>query len=576
MATRGRQIVVEFLGQDRSLSKTANQAERTTSRLGGKLGKVGLVAGAAFAGGVTAAAGALVVMAKNAAEDEAMQRRLAVALKNTAGATDTQIAGVEKWISAQGKALGVTDDQLRPAFQRLVQATGDVGKAQKLAGIAMDASAGSGKSLETVSTAIAKAQNGNMGALSRLGVQIKDANGKTLSFNEAMQEMSKTFGGQAQARANSFEGQMARLSLIFDETKEAIGAKLLPIATKLGEWFLSKGLPAMSKFGKFLQAKLGPIFAKVSGFFRKFGKDGEATTGKFGKTIAELKGIFGSLVSIVKSVVSIIVSLWKKFGGTITSFAVSTFKSLVSIIGGALKVIQGVFKVFASLLKGDWKGAWDGIKLIVSGAWQVIKGIVSAGWATIKAIFSVAGTALKSIFGGIWNGIKSAAKSGFSFIVDGIKAIPGKISALGSKFLSVGKEIIGKFIDGLSRVGGFAKDFASGVWEALKRLINSGIDKINAALEFTIKLPGAIPDVHVNPKNIPHLYRGGIIPGSREGTAVIAGDRGRAEAIVPLSGPNAPSFGGGDINLTVYLDSEVVHRSLVRRKRTLGRPLGLS
>jgi hypothetical protein len=57
----------------------------------------------------------------------------------------------------------------------------------------------------------------------------------------------------------------------------------------------------------------------------------------------------------------------------------------------------------------------------------------------------------------------------------------------------------------------------------------------------------------------------------------VGGDRGHAEAVIPLSGPHAPNLGGGgDINLTVYLDSEVVHRSLVRRKRAIGRELGLA
>jgi hypothetical protein len=180
----------------------------------------------------------MVGMVKNGADDLAAQRKLAVALHNTTGATKEQVKGVESWISKQGVALGVTDDELRPALQRLVQSTGNVSKAQKLAGVAMDASAGSGKSLKVVSEAIAKAHNGNLGALSRLGVKIKDTNGKTLTFNQAMKEMGKTFKGQAAAGANTFDGKMGRLKLMFDETKETIGQALIPMLTKLADWFL--------------------------------------------------------------------------------------------------------------------------------------------------------------------------------------------------------------------------------------------------------------------------------------------------------------------------------------------------
>ena len=58
------------------------------------------------------------------------------------------------------RATGVTDDELRPAMETLVTATGDVGKAQKDMKKALDISAASGKSVEDVSKAIALAHTG--------------------------------------------------------------------------------------------------------------------------------------------------------------------------------------------------------------------------------------------------------------------------------------------------------------------------------------------------------------------------------------------------------------------------------
>lgn len=575
MAGRGRKIVVEFLGEDRTLSATARKVEGTTGKLGGRLAKVGMVAGGVLATGLAAAGAAAVQMGKNAAEDEAAQRRLAVALQNTAGATRSQVADVEKWISAQGKALGVTDDKLRPAFQRLVQATGDVGEAQRLAGIAMDASAGSGKSLETVSTAIAKAQNGNMGALSRLGVQIKDTDGKTLSFNEAMKEMSKTFGGQAAAQADSFQGKMDRLRLMFDETKEAIGAKLIPVAEKFAGWILDEGLPAATALGKYLQGKFGPVIDRVRGFLANLSKDSGQTSSKFGKFLATVRSAMKSVGSIISSVVSIVRSLWKAWGDDLTKFAGSAFSGVLKIVSGGLRAVAGVFKVIASVMKGDWKGAWDGIKQIVSGAWSVIKGLVQVGWAAIRGVFGVGASAVKAIFKGAWDGLKSIVSSGISGVVNLVKAVPGKITAIGGAMKNAGKALMQKMLDGISTAAGFVGNFASGVWNKIKGLLNKGIDKINAALDFSVNIP-LVGKVRINAPNIPHLYRGGVVPGSKAGTLAVLGDRGHDEAVIPLSGPHAPNLGGGDIRLTVYLDSEVVHRSLVKRKRTLGRDLGLA
>jgi hypothetical protein len=120
---------------------------------------------AAALGGLAVAA---VDFSKAAAEDAQQAEILALALKKTTGATDGQVASVEEWISAQGRALGFADDQLRPALGQLVRATGDVAKAQSLAATAMDVATATGKPLESVSTALAKAAAGQTTALAKL------------------------------------------------------------------------------------------------------------------------------------------------------------------------------------------------------------------------------------------------------------------------------------------------------------------------------------------------------------------------------------------------------------------------
>lgn len=263
-----RRIVIEFLGKDKSLGSTAASAESRTSKLGGTLKKVGLIAGGALAAGTLVAGKAIWDMAKAAAEDEKSQVALARTLKNTTGATKQQVAAVEDWISKQGVALGVADGELRPALDRLVRSTKDVGEAQRLASLAMNISAGTGKSLKTVSDALGKAHDGNTGALGRLGIATKNAKGESLSFEQVVKNASDTFKGQASDAANTFEGKMGRLKLVFGETKEALGAKLLPILSDLGTWFLRKGLPAIQRFGGWMRENLGPILARIGEWIR--------------------------------------------------------------------------------------------------------------------------------------------------------------------------------------------------------------------------------------------------------------------------------------------------------------------
>jgi hypothetical protein len=212
----------------RSLAKADNDAKG----FAGGLKKYGKIAAAAFAvAGAAAAAYAIKIGidgVKAAVEDEASQKQLAQALKNTTNATDDQIASTEKYITKQQLAFGVADTKLRPALANLARATGDVGKAQQLTNLAMDISAATGKDLEGVSMALSKAYNGNLGALTRLGVPLDASIIATKDFNAAQTELTKLFGGAAKANTETYAGQLAIVTERVGELKESIGVALLP------------------------------------------------------------------------------------------------------------------------------------------------------------------------------------------------------------------------------------------------------------------------------------------------------------------------------------------------------------
>jgi hypothetical protein len=180
---------------------------------------------------------------KGAIEDAAAQDKLAGIIERTTTATDAQIKANEDWISTQGKLLGYSDDQLRPVLGRLVKATGDVTKAQELAAQAMDISTASGKPLESVTAALEKAYGGNMTALAKLAPEYRDMIKEGATFEEVMDKIGKTTGGAASDAANTAEGKFKRLGIALSETKESIGAALLPAVeavlpflVKMGDW----------------------------------------------------------------------------------------------------------------------------------------------------------------------------------------------------------------------------------------------------------------------------------------------------------------------------------------------------
>ena len=255
-----RTLKLSILADVADLKKNLDTGSKEVEGFGGKLEKFGKVAAAAFAAAAAAAAAYAVKLAvdgvKAAIEDEAAQLRLANALKNVTGATQAQISAVEQQILKTSLATGVADDQLRPALQRLATATGSVTKSQDLLTLALDISAATGKSVETVSNALGKAYEGNTSSLSRLGVGLSTAEIKTLGLEGTVKQLANTFGGAATVQANTFEGQIQRLRVGFDEAKESVGAALLPTLQKLLDYFINTVIP---KFIEFKDAALKPV-----------------------------------------------------------------------------------------------------------------------------------------------------------------------------------------------------------------------------------------------------------------------------------------------------------------------------
>jgi hypothetical protein len=260
MAKDWRTLKLELLAETKQFVQDMDKSKKEVDDFGDRAAKMGKVAAAAFAAAAAAAAAYAVKLAvdgvKAAIEDEAAQLRLANALKNVTGATQAQISAVEQQILKTSLATGVADDQLRPALQRLATATGSVTKSQDLLTLALDISAATGKSVETVSNALGKAYEGNTSSLSRLGVGLSTAEIKTLGLEGTVKQLANTFGGAATVQANTFEGQIARLKVGFDEAKESVGAALLPTLQRLLDYFINTVIP---KFIEFKDAALKPV-----------------------------------------------------------------------------------------------------------------------------------------------------------------------------------------------------------------------------------------------------------------------------------------------------------------------------
>ncbi len=275
MAGQGsRTLKLAILGDIDNLKKSLDQGTQEVSTFGDKITKFGKIASAAFvAAGVAAAAYAgklLVDGVKSAIEDEAAQAKLATTLRNVTGATDSQIAATESYIQKQQLLFGITDADLRPSFERLTRATGDLKTAQEAQSLAIDIAAGSGKSLEAVSNALGKAYEGNVGALAKLGVGLSAAELKTMDMDAISKTLAETFGGQASIQADTFAGKMARLKQGIDEGKEAVGSYVLDALQPLVTLVVEQVIPNVIAFGETLGTKLQPYIDNIIFVFQTY------------------------------------------------------------------------------------------------------------------------------------------------------------------------------------------------------------------------------------------------------------------------------------------------------------------
>jgi hypothetical protein len=252
MATGSRTLTLKLLADIDNFQKNLKNADNNVSGFEAGIQKFSKVAGAAFlAAGVAAAAYASKLAidgVKSAIEDEAAQAKLAKTLQNVTGATEDQVKATEDYILKTSLAYGVTDSDLRPSLDRLVRSVKDVEEAQKLQTLAINIAAGSGKSLTAVSEALARAHDGNFGALKRLGVSIDESIIKQKDFDAATKVLATTFQDQASAQADTFDGKLRRLQIAFDEGKETVGSFILDAITPLVDVIVQYVVPAVSAF----------------------------------------------------------------------------------------------------------------------------------------------------------------------------------------------------------------------------------------------------------------------------------------------------------------------------------------
>ena len=463
-------VSIAILANASNAVKGFKDTETASQKAASVINKGAVVASVGFA---AIGAGAL-KLAQGAAEDQQAAQRLATQLKNTTGATTAQVKGVEDWISAQERATGVTDNELRPVLGQLATATGSVSKAQQLASLAMDISAGSGKSLTAVSAALAKAQTGSVGGLAKYGVATKDATGKAKSLADIQDELAEKFKGQAAAQADTLAGKMTILKTQLGEAGESIGYELIPVLTTMANVIVNKGLPALTAVGNWMTnnkpvvialgiavGSIGAAFIAVSAAMKAYQVATtliSAATEAYTVVQAAL-----NLVMDANPIALVVIAIAALTAGLVVAY---------NKVGGFHDAVNNAF---------TWlKQNWPLVLGILTGPIGLATAEIIKHWDSIVSTIKAAPGHIASAAKGMFDGIKDAFRTAIDFVIDGWNKLHFTMPSVNTH------------IPGVGTIGG-----------------------------WTIGLP-----------QIPRLAQGGITTGPT--VALIGDNPGGREAVVPL------------------------------------------
>lgn len=201
-------------------------------------------------GKLMAAAGAFIVADKalsfladaaNAArEEDAAIATLTQSIQANDKAWDGNIDAVEKVIESR-QDLAFADDAQRQSIQGLVAITGDLDKALELNRTAMDLARLRNIDLTTASDILGRVYGGNTGILSRYGIVLE----KGATSTEALAKIQEMAAGQAEAYAETSQGQAEKLQIAWDNMQEDLGTALLPLLDELVETMNDDVIPAV-------------------------------------------------------------------------------------------------------------------------------------------------------------------------------------------------------------------------------------------------------------------------------------------------------------------------------------------
>lgn len=423
------------------------------------------VAGAAIAATLAAAAAVIPKALREATESENAINRLNVALASAGQFSESASARLQTFAKDLSQSTGLAGEavvetiaqiqnltKIGPAgLERVTRATADLASALKI-------------DLESAGQLVARALEGNVGALRRYGLVVEKSTTDSERFANVLRAIEGTFGGQAIANATTFTGALNRLSEAFNDIFEEIGNLIIKSPTL-----------------RALLVETGNALIRVQEAIASIGKQGDV----FAPIIAGLIN-FGAVLNagvvapleVAFNIAKALISTLQLVGQTILSVFVGATSAIVGILATIFEKITGIGKAIADGALGLAKRQFELLGVFTGKAIDDFKNLFDFDITTGINDFLAKGLDLAARAPEIGQNIKNGIAPNLQTVTSEVQKLIDELLKLGFSF----EQLKGKTAKELSELLENAKGIANATRTLFTSVISTTFQQLGASL----------------------------------------------------------------------------------------------
>ncbi len=553
MAEDKAQITIEFDGKNFKLLDDAKKGMTDIDKESGNLGK-SFTSLAGVVKGVLAAAitGVLIKAAKECidafAESELATIKLNQALANAGNYSEKASKQLLSYASQMQSVTAFEDDAIVNAEAMIASFGFEANTVQKLTSATLDLAAAKGMDLSSAADLVAKSVGSSTNAMVRYGVELEGVAGTSDRAQSAIEGITRLFGGQALAQASSMAGLMAQLKNKFNDFLESAGQNLAPTA-KIIIAALSALMDVTAVFFEYINSEWGNLFTWM-GEISKSGMQyiGQVFDIGLDHISRGIKAVFSEwglyLAVAAQAMTGNVLGAWE-------TFKVAQAANSVQMVDEwqiTLANLDAANAVFSENAKINWDGIYSTINQAMGKITTAIKTANSTQTQDVKNTTAQQMTLFKNHWAEVVLGKKLESdqlKALDQSTSDAFGNIASTMKALGRDYFNAWKA----FAIAKATVDTYMS--ANAAFAALAWFPPAAA--IAAAAAVAAGLANVYTIAHTE---LPAAELGGLIPGSPMGTPLIAGEKNKSEAIIPLDSETQRRIGiGGETTINVYVEN---------------------